>query len=226
MTAPAVTVAGAKVTLETAGIGGLTVKVAVFVTPEYTPVSVTAVDDATVEVGTVTWVEEVPAGTVTVAGTEAAAGTELVVVTAAPPGGAMPVSVTVRVALTPCTTTVGLTARDVRAAGLTVSVAVFDAPEVTAVIVVAAVEATPSDVTVNVVLVEPAGTVTVAGTVAAVGTELVKVTGDPPVGAAAESVTVAVDGVPLTTVVGLSARLDTGGGGALTVSVAVFVTPA
>jgi hypothetical protein len=63
-TLPAVTVAGAKVTLETAGVVGLTVNVAVFVTPEYTPVSVTGVDEVTLEVDSTNWAEDVPDGTV------------------------------------------------------------------------------------------------------------------------------------------------------------------
>ena len=167
-----------------------------------------------------------PKGTGAVAASVATAVLELDIATDAPPGGALPVRVTVTIELAPPTRMAGLTVTDVSAAGLTVSVAVFEGPEVTAVMVVEADDATPSDVTVKVVLVDPAGTVAVAGTVAAAVFELVSVTGDPPVGAAAEIVTVPVETTPPTTAVGLSVRLDTGGGGGLTVRVAVFVTPA
>src|SRR5262249_14889018 len=119
----------------------------------------------------------------------------------------------------------GLRVTEVRAAGLTVNVAVFAGPEVTAVMVAEADDATPRDVTVKVVLVEPAGTVAMGGTVAAAVFELVSVTGGPPVGAAAEIFAAPVEATPPTTVVGLSVKLDGGGGGGLTVSVAVFVTP-
>lgn len=61
------------------------------------------------------------------------------------------------------------------------------------------------DVTVNVALVAPAGTVTFAGTVATAGVKLVKVTSAPPTGAALFNVTVAVDVEDFTTELGLNA---------------------
>jgi hypothetical protein len=218
---PPATVDGLNVTVETAGIGGLTVSEAVFATLEYNPEIVTAVDDATDRVGTVTWVDVAAAGTVAVATTVAADVLELDIETAAPPGGALPVRMIVAVELTPPTTIAGLTATLERAAGSTVNTAVFAAPEETAEIVTEAEEATPSVVTVNVVLEEPAGTVMLAGTVAAAVFELVSVTGDPPTGATAERVTVPVEDAPLTTLVGLKVNVETGGAGGLTVRTAV-----
>ena len=81
-------------------------------------------------------------------------------------------------------------------------------------------------VTVNVVLVAPAGTVTLAGTV--VEAELSDSdTEAPPAGAAALNVTVPVDELPPTTDVGLTETDDSVGPVApagLSVSVALFVT--
>ncbi len=57
--------------------------------------------------------------------------------------------------------------------------------------------------TVNVVLAAPAGTVTLAGTVAALES-LERLTGAPPLGASALSVTVPVEGEPPVTLVGLT----------------------
>jgi hypothetical protein len=78
-------------------------------------------------------------------------------------------------------------------------------------------------VTWNVFVVVAAATVTLAGTLhAAVGAQL-NVTTTPPAGAADASVTVPVDGLPPTTVVGDSETEESAVFG-LTVSVAVFVT--
>jgi len=76
---------------------------------------------------------------------------------------------------------------------------------------------------VNVAVVEPAGTVTVAGTVAAALLEL-SVTEVPPAGAAAESVTVPVElARPPTTEVGFKETPDRPPGVTVSVPVAVFV---
>ena len=64
-------------------------------------------------------------------------------------------------------------------------------------------------VTVKVALVLPAGTVTLAGTVAAAVLPLVSVTTAPPVGAASFNVTVPVEDVPGITDVGLNVTDDT-----------------
>lgn len=81
-------------------------------------------------------------------------------------------------------------------------------------------------VMVNVALVAPAGTVRLAGTVTAWESSPSD-TIEPPLGAAALSVTVPVADSPPITVVGLTDTLDTvgGGGGGLTVSTADFDTP-
>jgi hypothetical protein len=79
--------------------------------------------------------------------------------------------------------------------------------------------------TVKVVLVAPAGTVTLAGTVAAAVLLLESVTCAPPAGAGPFSVTVPVEdpsGPPIT-LVGFSASEETIGG--ITVSVALCVPP-
>ena len=81
-------------------------------------------------------------------------------------------------------------------------------------------------VAVKLALVEPAVTVTLAGTPATGGLLLDRVTRTPPEGAAPDNVTVPCDEVPPITVVGLRVNDDnvTGGGG-LTVSVALRLTP-
>jgi hypothetical protein len=89
---------------------------------------------------------------------------------------------------------------------LTVTDAVTDVCCFTAEIVTGVAAATPSVVTVNVADVAPAATVTEAGTVAAATFELTRKTETPPVGAVAEMVTVAVEGLPPTTVAGASVR--------------------
>ena len=78
-------------------------------------------------------------------------------------------------------------------------------------------------VTVNVTLVAPTGTVTLAGTVAAV-LSLDSVTCAPPAGAGPSSVAVPVELLPPVTVVGLSASEERPAAG-FTVRVAVRVTP-
>src|SRR5437588_679708 len=82
--------------------------------------------------------------------------------------------------------------------------------------------------TVNVALLAPAATVTLAGTVAVDVLLLVRVTAAPPAGAGPLSVTVPVEEDPPLTAVGLSAKIGRAAGrdrGA-TVGGAVLVTPA
>jgi hypothetical protein len=78
--------------------------------------------------------------------------------------------------------------------------------------------------TVAVAVFAPAGTVTLDGTVAAAVLELVSATTAPPAGAGLFSLTVAVDGEPPVTDVGL--RVIAVRIAALTVSVPVLVSPA
>jgi hypothetical protein len=83
-------------------------------------------------------------------------------------------------------------------------------------------------VTVNVALVAPAGMVTLEGTVATVVLLLMRETTAPPVRACPLSVTVPVEGDPPMTLLGLSVtevRVGPGGGGGVTMSGAVLVTP-
>ncbi len=74
------------------------------------------------------------------------------------------------------------------------------------------VELTAVVVTVNVAVVDPAATATLAGTVAAPVLLLVSVTTAPPVGAALLKVTVPVEEVPPVTADGLKLRDDKVGG--------------
>lgn len=88
---------------------GVTVTSAVRVSPPAVPVSVTGVDAATGEVVMLKVAEEVPAATVTVAGTDATEVFALDSVMSRPPARATPVRVSVPVADVPPATVVGLT---------------------------------------------------------------------------------------------------------------------
>ena len=209
--APEVTDVGFNVTDDTE-TGGVTVSTALWLLPEAAAVIVTAVDVATVRVVTVKVVLVLPAGTVTLAGTVAAEVLPLVSVTTVPPVGAAPFKVTVPVEDVPEVTDVGFNVTDdTETGGVTVSTALWLLPEAAAVIVTAVDVATVRVVTVKVVLVLPAGTVTLAGTVAAEVLPLVSVTTVPPVGAAPFKVTVPVEDVPEVTDVGFNVTDDTAG---------------
>lgn len=111
-------------------------------------------------------------------------------------------------------------------AGFTASAAVRVTPPKTAEIVAVVCAVTAVVVTVKFALVAPAATVALAGTLAAV--ELSEsVTAAPPAGAAALNVTVPVEALPPTTLVGLRETADSVGPVApdgLIVSVPLFVT--
>jgi hypothetical protein len=115
------------------------------------------------------------AAIVTVAGT-VAAPSELVVETTAPAGGALPLSVSVAVEEAPPPTAVGLIVTDASAAGVVEITTVLVTPASVAVMVEEAFADTPNVVTVKVAVVEFVPTVTVAGTVAQVVSELDSVT--------------------------------------------------
>jgi hypothetical protein len=168
-----------------------------------------------------------PAATVTLAGT-AAPDTLLERETTAPPLGAAPLSVTVPIDVDPPFTVAGLSATEDSAtavAGFTVSKVVSVVPPYEAEMVTGVTTVTELVVTVNVALVAPAATVTLAGT-AAPDALLERETTAPPLGAAPLSVTVPVDDDPPFTVAGLSATEDSAAAVAgFTVSEAVFVVP-
>src|SRR5262245_12335267 len=112
-------------------------------------------------------------------------------------------------------------------AGDTVSVAILVRPPNVAEMVTDVDAVTVLVVTVNVVLLLPAGTVTLGRTVTAVVLLLSSETLAPPVGAAALNVTVPCEEVPPVTLVGLSVsdEIVKGGAGGETVSKADLVTP-
>jgi len=158
------------------------------------PVIVSVDADVTVRVVIVNVTDVAPAGTVTLAGTVPIVVELDASVTTAPPVGAARVKVTVPVTLTPPVAAVTLVVRvEIAAAGgVTVSVAVPVEPFVAAVIVTAVFAATVPAVIVNVAVLEPAGTVTLTGTVATPVFDELSVTTLPPTGAFVESVTVPV----------------------------------
>lgn len=114
--------------------------------------------------------------------------------------------------------------------GLTVSAADLVTPPRTAEMVAAVAVVGALVVAVKVALVAPAGTVTLAGTLATAVLLLDSVTTAPPVGAAAVKVTLPWEVPPPVTLVGFSVkllRLNAGGGGGtgVTMSVAVRLVP-
>lgn len=137
-----------------------------------------------------------PAATVTVGGTTMAAFDDANVTTN-PPAGAGPPIVTVPVTDAPPTTAIGVTASAVTLCVVTTSVALRLRPPPAAVMTTFVVVATAAVVIVNVADVAPAGTITVAGTVAP--TPAVTFTTNPPTGAGAVNPTVATLAAPPTT---------------------------
>jgi hypothetical protein len=185
----------------------------------YTPVTLALPAS---EVVTVNVALLAPAGTMTVEGVRATLVLLLLSDTDAPPKGAAPFKVIVPVEEEPCVTVVGFRVRALIDAGVTVSATVFATPRVAVSVADVDIE-TPPVVTVKVKLVEPAGTVTLEGTCAAVVLLLPSVTTAPPVGAAPFNVTVPLKLFPPTMDVTLLVNPDKVG--AFTVKVAVFTTP-
>jgi len=193
---------------------GVTVSVVVRLTPPKVAVIVTLVFAVTAEVLTPKVALELPAATVTLAGTETTDVFALLSVTTAPPLGAAPVNVTVPCAVVPPTTDVGLTLTADRLAvvvvdgGVTVNVVVRVMPAYVAVIVILVFAVTDDVLTPKGALEVPAATVTLAGTETTEGFELLSVTAAPPLGAAPVNVIVPCAVVPPTTVLGLTLTAD------------------
>jgi hypothetical protein len=164
-----------------------------------------------------------PPATVTLAGTVAAALFEASVMVS-PPAGAGPFSVTVPVEVPPPAMVAGLRVRDEVLIRLTVRLALRVVPPSEAEMATVVLVVTGTVVTVNVAVVAPAATVTLAGTVATAVLFDASVTTAPPAGAAAASVTVPVEfALPPTRLVGLSVSPE--GVSGVTVRVAVRVVP-
>jgi hypothetical protein len=204
----------------------LSVNVALRVTPPAAAETATGVCAETALVVTVKVRLVAPAATVTLAGT-LATGESSERATTVPPDGAAALSLTVPVEELPPTTVVGLS---------DIALAETDAERVMPRVVYwlvapsvaeswTVVSSTGNVVIGKVALVAPAGTVTVAGTLAAPGSRLSRETVAPPDGAALPSVTVPVEGDPPVTLVGLTLSPVSGGRLGETVSVAERVTP-
>ena len=195
----------------TPAAAGFTVSTTVLVTAAKTAEMVAEVEAVTEVVVTVKLALLAPASTVTLAGTVAAV--ELSESdTTAPPVGAALVRVNVPCDVAPPVTLVGFSASVLRLAGgdtgVTVSVAVRDTPPNEPVMIAEVEVITEVVATVKVVLVAPAATVTLAGTLAAAVLLLVSVTTAPPAGAAALKVAVPVEKLPPTTLVGFTDTAD------------------
>jgi hypothetical protein len=187
----------------------VTPRVAVWVTPPADAEILTEVELLTFLVETVKVALWAPAGTVTLAGTVATPVLLLANATTVPPGGATSSSDTVPCEVLPPLTEVGLSAKRPtptgEGAGFTLSVADVVALPVEAVKVTRVWNDTSLVEAVNVVLVEPVGTITLVGTVATAVLLLDSFTTVPPDGAALLNVTVPWDiMVPPYTEVGFS----------------------
>lgn len=147
--------------------------------------------------------EVAPAVTVTTAGTVAADVLLEFSVTKIPPDGATPLSVTVPVEAVPPVTVVGYSDTPITAGAEMVSDAALDEVPNAAVIVAIVDVDTGLELIANAAEVEPAGTVTVVGTVAAAEFEL-KAIAYPPLGAGPPIVTVPEEDAPPMTLVGLT----------------------
>jgi hypothetical protein len=168
---------------------------------------------------------EDPAGTVTDAGTLATVVVLLVSVTTTA-SVATPDNVTVPVLFVPPLTLVGFKVSvETTRTGFTVMDAALATPLRVPVIVKEDATVTVRVVTVKVAVVDPAATVTLAGTVPIVVDEDVSVTTAPPVGAALVNVTVPVTVLPPVTAETLVVRVAKTAAGGVTVTIAVPVDP-
>ena len=210
---PPVTDSGEMLRFDKVGFADVTVKRAVTLTPPALAVITEELVLVVVPETTVNDDAVAPAETVTLVGTVPADALPLVSDTTRPPVGAAALRVTVPVLSDPSTTVSGLKLRPVtvgldEAAGATVSTAERDTPPAVAEMVTELVWVTEVVVTVNVVLVEPPGTVTLAGTDATAPLLLARATLCPPEGALADRVMLPVADAPPVTLVGLRATLD------------------
>lgn len=196
---PPTTVEDDMVTLDT--VAAVIVNVAVAETEPSVAVTVELVFAETAAVVTVNVAVLEPAATVTEAGNVALVLLDLRLTTV-PPVGATLLKVTVPVEDTPPATEVGLRVAELSVGAVIARLAVAELDPSVAVIVAEVVAETAVVVTENVAVVAPDATVTDAGTFAL---ELLEAsdTTVPPVGAAAERVTVPVLEAPPATEVGL-----------------------
>ena len=181
----------------------VTVSVAAWLETPVLAESDDVVVDATAAVVTVKDAVAAPFGTVTVAGTVAAPVLLDAKFTTTPPGPATSARVTVAVVFTPPATDPLASDRAVTLGGLTTSSVVAVAVASVALIVAVTELATCVVPTVKVLLIEPAGTVTVAGSVTPARL-LESETTIPPVGALLLNVTVPVELLLPTTLDGAS----------------------
>jgi len=196
--------------------GGLIVSTVETTVAACVAVIVTDVCAATARVLTVNVIEDLPAATVTDAGTVAEV-LPLASLTIIPPVGAGPVKVTVPVTVVPPLTVDGLIETDFRPASPTVRVAVTVLVPDFAVIVAVCELVTTVEFATKIPESWPGDTVTVAGTVT-IELLLVNSTTIPPLGAAPESVTVPAEVVPPAMLVGLNETESKVGGFTVTVA--------
>jgi hypothetical protein len=216
------------------GGGTVIVSPAFLLVPPKEAEMVVPVEDVTAEeVVTVKSARVVPAGTVTLAGTEATEVLELDSSARAPPAGAAADSPTVPCDELPRVTLFGFKDNEVRdTAGkddlFRVNVAVLMTDPYEAATVTELLDWTADVVMLKVAPLVPPATITFAGTVASVAFEVQSATVIPPEGADDVSVIVPWEDAPPVTVVGLTLtpeRLTAGGGAGLTVSAAVLLVP-
>jgi len=202
LTAPPVIAVGFNAIAE--GCGGFATSVTILDAPLHVAVMFTEVGVVTAFVARAKVAAVAPAATVTEAGTVATPVLLLVSDTTAPPAGAALNSVTVPVLAAPPVSTTGFSVIE-ESSGFNTSPIALETPLYAAVMVTTVPAVTGLVVMVNVAVDAPGGTVTDAGTVAALVLLLVSVITVPPTGATAVIVTVPVLFAPPTKVPGFTA---------------------